>query len=127
MSVFLDPTSLRSIVVNWDDAARAVITRIRRELLRRDPEPAAALSAFVRSFPGVAELWAEPDAGAPLPLLHEFHLRFGEAVVRLFVAVTTFASAGDRSLDEVRIESFFPADAESDQVMRAFVASLPPG
>jgi transcriptional regulator with XRE-family HTH domain len=125
VSTFFDPAGLRSIVDNWEEMARFALARVRRELGRRDPSSAAALVAMVRAYDGVAELWDDVERGGPVPLLQRIHLRFGGSIVRLLVCVTSLECAGDRAVEALRIECFYPADAESDAVIKAFASALP--
>jgi hypothetical protein len=71
-------------------------------------------------FPGGV---AQPS-GRPKPLAHArfgwrssrflnhltINYRWNESTLRLFSALTTFGTALDIALQELRIESFFPAD-----------------
>jgi hypothetical protein len=40
-------------------------------------------------------------------------LRFGGRELRLFSTITTFGTPMDITIDEIAIESYYPADAES--------------
>ncbi|MEV6106447.1 hypothetical protein AB0M28_17245 [Streptomyces sp. NPDC051940] len=48
--------------------------------------------------------------------------RFGARELRLFSTITTFGTPVDITLDEVAIESYYPADAES----AAYFTESPP-
>jgi hypothetical protein len=48
------------------------------------------------------------------------HFRKGDTSLRLFTTIATLGTAHDVTLQEIRIESFFPADAESALIMRAW-------
>jgi len=43
--------------------------------------------------------------------------------VRLISTMATLGTAQDVTLQELRIESFYPADAETEQVLRSFAAT----
>jgi len=45
-------------------------------------------------------------------------LRVGERLVRLFSTIATIGTAQDITLQELRIESFHPADAATEQRAR---------
>ena len=56
--------------------------------------------------------WDEP------PLLVPVVLELGGAVLSLFTTLTTFGTPRDITLDELAVELFFPADAETEAVLQ---------
>ena len=52
-------------------------------------------------------------------------LRAGEHELAFFSTVATFGTAIDITVAELSIESFFPADAQTAEVVRAYVRGLP--
>jgi hypothetical protein len=64
---------------------------------------------------------AEPTLGklAPCEVILPLRLRLGDLRARLFSTSATLGTAQDVTLQELRIEAFYPADAESDAVLRA--------
>ena len=50
-------------------------------------------------------------------------LRLGDLRGRLFSTLTTLGTAQDITLQELHIESFHPADAQSEQLARALAAA----
>jgi len=43
----------------------------------------------------------------------------GELTLRLFAMIATFGTPYDVTTDELRVETFFPADAASEALLRA--------
>ena len=79
------------------------------------------------TFAGTSTLSATPDYpasrwrmldldGAPPPFL-TINYRWKKSTLRLFSALTTFGTALDIALQELRIESFFPADEATRVVL----------
>jgi hypothetical protein len=64
----------------------------------------------------VRHLPAAPDAAAELLL--PVHLRKEQLDVRIFSTIMTLGTPRDVTLQELRIETFFPADDESERQMR---------
>ncbi|MFI5078509.1 MAG: hypothetical protein ACHQRO_14255, partial [Vicinamibacteria bacterium] len=64
---------------------------------------------------GISPRTAPPLAG---DLLLPIHIRRGDVELRLFSAIMTLGTPRDVTLQELRIETFFPADAESDATWR---------
>ena len=59
------------------------------------------------------------------PLLIPVQIRRGPVEVDLFTTITTLGTAQDITLQELRVEVFYPADARSEQVLRALAAGAP--
>jgi len=73
--------------------------------------------AELLSYPGVPSRWRMLDLdGAPPPFL-TINYRWKKSTLRLFSALTTFGTALDIALQELRIESFFPADEATRVVL----------
>jgi hypothetical protein len=56
-------------------------------------------------------------------LLLPIHLKVGDVELRLFSTIMTLGTPRDITLQELRIETFFPADAKSEEVWSAFIAA----
>jgi len=98
------------------------ITRVHREIVvERDPVTRELLSAIL-SYPGVPKRWGEPDLMAPQDVIIPIEMRFGNQTLRLFSTITTLGSPHDITLQELRIESFHPADEATADVARSIAA-----
>jgi transcriptional regulator with XRE-family HTH domain len=116
----LHPDGLRPWIVNFDDVAGALVPRLQRERALAGPDPElAALVDEVLALPGLPESCRVPDpARASQPVL-PLHLKREGLELRLFSAITTFDTPQDVTLQELRIESFMPADDASEARLRA--------
>ena len=94
-----------------DDVARVGYTQAAVELLRE-----------LLTMPGVEAIWSACRGRDRPALLVPLHLRKDGVEVRLFTTVTTLGTPTDITLQELRIESYFPADEASDAVVRALAA-----
>jgi transcriptional regulator with XRE-family HTH domain len=110
---FFRPDGMRRHVSNWAEVARALLPRLMREALSGDPVT-CALAKEVLAYPGLPRL-REAQPAFLIPL----ELRVGEKTLRLLSTLTTFGTAHDITLAELRIESFHPADAATDALVRA--------
>lgn len=115
----LHPEGLRPHIANWESVARFVVLRLRREVtsVPASREAAAFLEEML-ALPGLPDecLAVLPEASAPPVIATEF--RHGGRLVRLFNAITTLGTPQDVTLQELRIESSFPADAETEAFLR---------
>ncbi|XRQ15943.1 helix-turn-helix domain-containing protein [Actinomadura welshii] len=105
----LHPRGFAPLVVNLADVRAVFRARIRRQLAAA-PDP--ALTAL---YEELLEPAAEdpPGGSAESDVLIPMTLRLDGREVRLFSTITTFGTPMDITLDEIAIESYYPADAES--------------
>ncbi|PUB32167.1 transcriptional regulator with XRE-family HTH domain [Promicromonospora sp. AC04] len=107
----LDPRGLAGLVVNLADVRAMFRSRIRRQLATF---PDAELTALYEELlaPGSdtdAGHSIEPESDVVIPMV----IRIDGRELRLFSTITTFGTPMDITLDEIAIESYYPADAES--------------
>jgi transcriptional regulator with XRE-family HTH domain len=105
----LDPRGFAPMVVNLADVRAVFRTRISRQLASA-PDP--RLTALYEELlaPGPEEVPGQRvDADVVIPMI----IRVGERELRLFSTITTFGTPMDITVDEIAIESYYPADAES--------------
>ena len=114
--MMFDPQGLRPFVLNWEMVAEALITRVHREAVGGDPdESTVRLLEEVFSFPGVPRRWQRPSPETPLMPVIPVTFRKGSRMFAYFSTVTTLGTAQDVTLQELRIECFFPMDAETER------------
>src|ERR671913_951102 len=106
------PLGLRRWIVNWDEVSHHLLGRAERELgeLRNDAVGLALLEE-IRGYAGRPAT----QAGGPLALglLLPIHIRTESIDVRFFSTIMTLGTPQDVTLQELRIETFFPADDRS--------------
>ncbi len=101
---------LRPYVANFGAVGEALIQRVHREAVGGvvDP-PTSALLEEVLALPGIPAAWRVPDFGrGTLPIIPVEFAKGGDAV-SYFSTVTTFGTPQDVTLQEIRLECFFPA------------------
>jgi transcriptional regulator with XRE-family HTH domain len=123
LRMMFDPAALRPHVVNWESVAATLVQRAQREAVGgvADPEIDALLE----------EIFACPDvprrlrsAAAETPLLPIIPVQFekeGKAF-HFFSTVTMLGTPQDITVQEIRIECFFPADRRTEELSRALAA-----
>jgi hypothetical protein len=106
-----DPQGLRPFIENWEVVAARIIRRLHREAA--DNPADEKLKRFLEellSYPDVPSRWRMLELdGAPPPFL-TINYRWKNLTLRLFSVLTTLGTPLDVGLQELRIESFFPAD-----------------
>ena len=112
-----DPEDFRPVIVNWDDVASRFIRHLHEEIATvPTDEGSGRLLEQLLAYPGVPSHWRARDmASEPSPVLNlVFRSPAGE--LRFFETMTTFIGPRDVTLDELRIECSFPADARTAAV-----------
>ena len=106
-----DPKGLRPFIENWELVAARIIRRVHREAAENPSDE--TLKGFLDellSFPGVPSRWRVPDFDGIAPPFLTINYRWNNSTLRLFSALTTLGTALDVALQELRIETLFPAD-----------------
>jgi transcriptional regulator with XRE-family HTH domain len=121
MRLLFSPNGLHRFVENWEEVGPIMVNRIRRETEHEGKHDARALLDELLASPAVATDWGR-GTGSPPPLLIPLHLRRDDFELRLFSAITTLGTPQDVTLQELRIESFYPMDAASQATLEALCA-----
>jgi hypothetical protein len=125
--LMFDPRGLRPFVANWEEAAGALVRRVHREALGGAPDEATGrLLEEVLGYPDVPRRWRTPESlGTTPPPLVAIQFRKGDLAMDWFSTVTTLGTPQDITLQEMRIECFFPANAETEAAAHALLAAPP--
>jgi transcriptional regulator with XRE-family HTH domain len=116
------PDGLRPHILNWTEVAPIMLMRARQEAFASGNEALLRLLDEVSAYPGVADACRETQRGAKAQPTLTLDLEWGERRLRLFSMFSSFGWPQDLLTDELRIESFFPADAESAQLLNELAA-----
>lgn len=112
--MMLDPAALRPFVKDWESVADALIQRVHREALGGVPdEGTRQLLAEVLALPGMPRREVRPKAEPPALPVIPITFEKGGRIFRYFSTVTTLGTPQDVLLQELRVECFFPLDAET--------------
>ena len=104
-------TALRPHVANFDELGEALVQRVHREAVGGIPiRGRSRCSRRCSRQPGVPAAWRTPDFGrTPAPVIPLHFVKDG-LDVSYFSLVTTVGTPQDVTLQEIRVESLFPAD-----------------
>jgi transcriptional regulator with XRE-family HTH domain len=116
MRLYFAPGGMRPRVRSWERTGPILLARLRREAAAYPGSPSEAL---LRELLPSARACTMPDlADAALAPTVPLELDVGDGILRLFNTLTTFGTPQDVTLQEVRIEMSFPADDESEALLR---------
>ena len=119
------PLGARRWIVNWDEVGRHLLGRAERELGQvTDDAIARDLLAELRDLAGPS-LHHRPSASVrAADLLLPVHIRTADVDLRLFSTIMTLGTPQDVTLQELRIETFFPADEASENSWNSLTVGL---
>lgn len=118
LHTLFDPDGIRPCVDNWDEVAPMLLHRLQRQAAVDRDDVATRLVAELLVYPGVPAEWHDlGPAGAP-QLLIPLVLAKDGIRLNLFSTITTLGTAQDITLNELRIETFFPGDEDTDRFLR---------
>jgi len=113
-----DPQGLRPFIENWEVVAARIIQRVHREAADNpSDETMKRFLAELLSYPDVPSRWRILDLDGAHPPFLTINYRWKNSTLRLFSALTTLGTPLDLALQELRIESFFPADEATRTVL----------
>jgi len=111
---------MRPRIRSWKTTAPYLMARLHREAATAPGSPSDDLLRELS--PGAPPMHIVDDDAPLLPTTPlEIQLDDG-AVLRLFNTLTTFGTPQDVTLDELRVEMSFPADAASDALLREWAS-----
>jgi transcriptional regulator with XRE-family HTH domain len=118
MRTVFDPMGLRPFIVDWEQVAGHLIHTLHGEAASGLHPGTASLLNELLSYPGVPTKWKYPDPSLPMSPLLTLKLRKEETSLCFFSTVTSFATPRDITLQQLRIECFYPADTATEDTAR---------
>ena len=124
------PEGLRRFIVNWEEFAGPLIQAIHREAAGGTNVAAGRLRDELLAYPGMPARWRIPDPRASMPPVLAMRLEKDGLALAFFSTLTALAKPRDVTLEELRIECFYPADDATEATARRLAAdavTLPAG
>jgi transcriptional regulator with XRE-family HTH domain len=122
----VSPAALRPYVRNWEEVALHFLRGVQADAIADGTAESSALLMRLLAYEGMAGLMQSADLDeSPRPLL-PIELAKGDVVLRLFTTIATLGTPQDITVQEIRVESFFPVDESTAQFFRS-AARLPAG
>jgi transcriptional regulator with XRE-family HTH domain len=114
--MLFDPRLGRSYVVDWQRTAHQLLSRLHIEALEHaHDEGLAQLVRQLFEYPDVPESFRQPDFGVAPSATFSVRLKRDALEVGFLTTVTVFSAPGNVTLDELRLESYFPLDAATER------------
>jgi transcriptional regulator with XRE-family HTH domain len=120
LRLMFHPEGLRPHVTNWEAVASALVQRVHRESVSGVTDEATAkLLDEIFAYPGVPARLRRPNLEDPLVPVVAVRFQKDGAPFNFFSTVTTLGTPQDITLQELRIECFFPGDDATEARTRA--------
>jgi transcriptional regulator with XRE-family HTH domain len=112
------PDVLRPHLANWSEVVRYFVRSVEADAAAdATPETAALLDRLLNYKDVRAAISQVPPVGGDAPIL-PMHFQKGRTKLRLFTTIATLGTPQDITLQELRIESFFPMDEGTREAFR---------
>ncbi|MFT7686409.1 MAG: transcriptional regulator with XRE-family HTH domain [Candidatus Azotimanducaceae bacterium] len=114
----LHPKGLKPHILNWEDFASYFVEHLHREILNNPYNLSAkSLQDEIKDYPDVPNSDHSLD-DTSIPYL-QMKLQVDGSVFQFFTMVSTFGTPLDITLQELRIETFFPGDKATEKFIRS--------
>ena len=125
-SLLFDPGLARPFVLEWEQLAGKMLARLHREVLHSggDSRLASLLERALR-FPGVHAQWRRPELSTRIDSTLEVWLQRGDLRAGFMTTITVFSAPRLVTLEELRIESYFPLDETTRSTCERLAAARP--
>ena len=124
MHSLFHPQGVRPYVENWDEVAGFLIDRLYRESITElETSDSRKLLDALLAYPGVPAGMTEIDLASAPRVCVTVDLDKDGTRLKLFSTLTTLGTPMDVTAQELRIESYFPADDATGEWLRKAAAS----
>ena len=111
------PEVLRPFIENWEEVAVHFLRSVQADAVADGTTETADLMRRLTAYPGVPPLSRVAPLDTHGPVL-SIHFRKGDTRLSVFTTIATLGTPQDVTLQEIRIECFFPSDAASAALFR---------
>lgn len=118
LRLIFHPQGLREYIANWHEIGPVLLARTRREAEIKGNTALFDRLDEILDYPGVPRRWRTSDSHVSPPPVLPLEYAIGGNRLRLFSMLSTFGTAQDVTTDELRIETFFPADSDSAALLK---------
>lgn len=117
-----DPHGAHPHIQNFNEVGRVLLWRVQREALA-DPDDGALQTLLndLLAMPTIDPRWRDVDLSIPSDPVIVVHLAHGDMHLRFFTMVTAFQAPQNVTVEELRVESWFPYDDATRAACRALM------
>lgn len=117
------PDVLRPYLDNWAEVVRYFIRSVETDAAADGTAETAALLERLMGYEGVKSILKPGAINAAAGPVLSMHFRKGDVSLQLFTTIATLGTPRDITLQELRIECFFPMDRPTAATFRSWAAN----
>ncbi len=122
LHLMFDPEGMRPFLMHWEETARSLLSRVRREAIGHvSDEGTQMLITELMAYPDVPQDLHSGSVSDALPMI-PLRFRTERHSLSLFSMITTVGTPQTVAAEEMRIETMFPADEESESIYLDFMS-----
>jgi transcriptional regulator with XRE-family HTH domain len=121
----VSPEGLRPFIVNWEEVALYFLRGVQADAIADGTRQTAELFTRLLAFPNLPALSKNPPPGEDRAPVLIIHFRKRETSLRLFTTIATLGTPHDVTLQEIRVECFFPMDEQAARSFKDWARSSP--
>lgn len=119
LEAVMSEAAFRPLLANWETVAGHLLRRLRKQVLAYGkPAHEELLERLLAMSP--PENWQQPDESKMEGPMLTVDFKLGDRILRTFSTLSQFGTALDVGMEELMIESYFPADAASREFFTQF-------
>jgi len=116
------PSVLRPHLSNWPEVVAYFVRSVEADAAADGTAETAALRDRLLSYPGVRRSLASPPTGAEGVAVLPMRFTKGRTTLELFTTIATLGTPQDVTLQELRIECFFPLNDETRAILKQWAS-----
>lgn len=116
------PDVLRPFLVNWAEIVRYFIRSVEADAAADGTPKTTALLERLLAYEGVRSATKAPAADFAVGPVLPMHFRKGDTSLQLFTTIATLGTPQDITLQELRVECFFPMDDGTAATLRTWAS-----
>lgn len=117
------PDGIRQYLANLDELAPIFLQRTQREAVATRNQTVLNILEEISAYPGMPAAWLDTSLDSPPPPIIPLTIDNGIMRASLFTMISTFGTPQDITTDELRIESYFPADSDTEQLLQILAST----
>jgi len=114
----VSPDGLRPFIVNWEEVVLYFLRGVQADAIADGTPETAGLLERLLAAPGAPALSQTLLPGEHQAPVLTIHFRRGDTSLRLFTTIATLGTPHDVTLQEIRIECFFPLDDTTARIFQ---------
>ncbi len=125
LRLMFHPEGIRPYIKNWHDIASHLIERVHREAVAGGQlKETTALLEELLNYPDVPQSWQVPNGASWQAPMAGLEFERDGLELNFFSTITTLGTPQDITLQELRLECFFPADDLTERNIEILTQSV---